>query len=177
RVNGPMYHFILLSILAALPGAEPAVEADVVIQNATLYDGSGKPGVKGDLAIKGERIVGVGAFTLANKPKVIDCTGLIVAPGFIDLHTHSDFPLVAAATKFNRNYLVQGVTTVVTGNCGFGHTDTADFFSRLEKDGVGSNVIHQVPHGSIRDKVMGNTNRPPTAAELEKLEALVDKNM
>ncbi|HEY1861799.1 MAG TPA: hypothetical protein VGG61_15670, partial [Gemmataceae bacterium] len=87
-----MYSFALLSLLAALPGAEPAIEADVVIQNATLYDGSGKPGVKGDLAIKGERIVGVGAFTLANKPKVIDGAGLIVAPGFIDLHTHSDYP-------------------------------------------------------------------------------------
>jgi N-acyl-D-amino-acid deacylase len=72
---------------------------------------------------------------------------------------------------------VQGVTTVVTGNCGFGQTDTADYFGRLEKGGVGTNVIHQIPHGSIRDKVMGNTNRPPTAAELEKLEALVDKNM
>jgi N-acyl-D-aspartate/D-glutamate deacylase len=164
-------------LFALLPSAEPAIEADVVIQNATLYDGGGKPGVKGGLAIKGDRIVAVGTFTVANKATVIDGTGLVVAPGFIDLHTHSDFPLVAPATRNNRNYLVQGVTTVVTGNCGFGQTDVADFFSRLEKGGVGSNVIHQIPHGSLRDKVMGNTNRPPSAAELEKLEALVDKNM
>jgi N-acyl-D-aspartate/D-glutamate deacylase len=172
-----MYSLTLVSLLAASLGAEPAIEADVVIQNATLYDGSGNPGVKGDLAIKGDRIVGVGAFTVANKPKLIDGSGLIVAPGFIDLHTHSDFPLVAAPTRSNKNYLVQGVTTVVTGNCGFGQTDTADYFARLERGGIGTNVIHQIPHGSIRDKVMGNTNRPPTAAELEKLEALVNKNM
>jgi N-acyl-D-amino-acid deacylase len=172
-----MYSLTLVSLLVASLSAEPAIEADVVIQNATLYDGSGNPGVKGDLAIKGDRIVGVGAFTVANKPKLIDGSGLIVAPGFIDLHTHSDLPLVAAPTRSNKNYLVQGVTTVVTGNCGFGQTDTADFFARLERGGIGTNVIHQIPHGSMRDKVMGNTNRPPTAAELEKLEALVNKNM
>src|SRR5262249_2781860 len=116
----------LLSLVVALllpPDPGPAVQADVVIRGATIYDGTDKPGKKGDLAIRGERIVAVGEFTVAGKPRVIDGEGLIVAPGFIDLHTHSDLALTKEATRPNLNYLRQGVTTVVTGNCGFGPTN------------------------------------------------------
>ena len=86
-----------LTLLLLIPTA-PGVEADVVIRGATLYDGSGQPGRKGDLAIRGDRIVAVGSFTVAGKPRVLDGTGLIVAPGFIDLHTHSDTALTQPAT-------------------------------------------------------------------------------
>src|SRR5205823_1829603 len=164
-------------VLLMLPAADPAIEADIVIRAATLYDGSDQPGKKGDLAIKGERIVAVCRFTVAGKPRVIDGSGLIVAPGFIDLHTHSDYPLQQPKTRANLNYLMQGVTTVVTGNCGSGPTDVAGYFKALETGGVGSNVIHQVPHNDVRRKVMGNANRLPTADELTKMEALVDQGM
>ncbi len=167
----PIFLFSLLFALSA------EVEADVVLRGATLHDGSGKPGQKGDLAIKGDRIVAVGAFKTAGKPQVIEADGLIVAPGFIDLHTHSDTALTQPATRSNLNYLLQGVTTVITGNCGSGPTDVAAYFKTLEKNGVGSNVIHQVPHNSIRQKVTGNTNRAPTAKELRQLEELVDQGM
>ena len=160
-----------------LPSAEPAVEADVVLRGATLYDGSGAPGVKGDLAIRGTRIVAVGGFTLTNKPRILDGSGLICAPGFIDLHTHSDAALPRKATRANLNYLRQGVTTVVTGNCGAGPTDVAAYFKALETGGIGTNVIHQVPHNNVREKVMKNANRAPTAAELKQMEALVDQGM
>src|SRR5262249_16939982 len=76
--------------LSSKDSEEEAVEADLLIRNATLHDGSGNPARKGDLAVKGDRITGVGAFRVAGKPKVIDGDGLIVAPGFIDLHTHCD---------------------------------------------------------------------------------------
>src|ERR1700687_1750774 len=105
-------------MLALLAGANPAVEVDLILHNAILYDGSGKAGVPGDVAIMGEKIVAVGKFEVAGKPRTIDATGLIVAPGFIDLHTHSDYPLAEPATRANLCYLMQGVTTVVTGNCG-----------------------------------------------------------
>jgi N-acyl-D-aspartate/D-glutamate deacylase len=159
-----------------LPG-EPAVTADVVIRGATLYDGSGSPGVAGDLAVRGERIVAVGRFTVAGQPRILDGKGLVVAPGFIDLHTHSDYPLMKAETRANRCYLHQGVTTVVTGNCGSGPVDAAAYFRTLENGEIGSNVIHQVPHNDVRRRVLKNANRAPTADELRRMEELVDKAM
>ncbi len=173
-----MFHLLLLlsaSITASL--MDDPVEADYVVRGGTLYDGSGAAGVAGDVAIKGDRIVAVGTFRLANKPDILDAKGLIVTPGFIDLHTHSDDPLLAAATRDNLNYLKQGVTTVVTGNCGAGPTDVASFFARLEKNGVGSNVIHLMPHNAVREKVMKNSNRAPTEAELTKMASLIEHGM
>jgi N-acyl-D-aspartate/D-glutamate deacylase len=166
-----------LALLSLLPAADPAVQADVVLRGATLYDGSGKPGQKGDLALRGDRIVAVGSFTVAGQPRILDGTGLIAAPGFIDLHTHSDTALTQKATRANLCYLLQGVTTVVTGNCGSGPTDVAAYFRTLEAGGVGSNVIHQVPHNSVRRAVLGNANRAPTAQELGQMEALVEQGM
>jgi N-acyl-D-aspartate/D-glutamate deacylase len=164
--------------LCALLPLEPApIEADVVLKGALLYDGSGAPGVVGDLALRGDRIVGVGKFAVAGTPKVIDASGLIVAPGFIDLHTHSDMPLQKPGTAANQCYLFQGVTTVVTGNCGSGPVNVVDYFTALEKGKIGTNVIHQVPHNSVRDQVMKNANRAPTAEELQKMESLVEQGM
>jgi N-acyl-D-aspartate/D-glutamate deacylase len=169
--------FALTTCLALALTADAPVQADLVLRGGTLIDGTGKPAAVGDLAVKGDRIVAVGKFTVAGSPKVIDCAGLVVAPGFIDLHTHSDAPLQAAATRDNLNYLTQGVTTVVTGNCGSGPTDVAAFFKKLEQGGVGSNVIHQVPHNNVRERVMGNANRAPTADELKRMEEMTDRAM
>jgi N-acyl-D-aspartate/D-glutamate deacylase len=166
---------LLLGVLLSAGG--PAVEADLVIRGATVYDGSGAAGVVGDLAIKGERIVAVGAFATAGQPRVLDGKGLVVAPGFIDLHTHSDTGLTQEGLRANLNYLSQGVTTVVTGNCGSGPVDVGRYFQTMEQGGVGSNVIHQVPHNAVRQQVMKNANRPPTAAELQAMEQLVERGM
>jgi N-acyl-D-aspartate/D-glutamate deacylase len=171
-----MFASVGLLCLLTLPGAA-AVEADVIIRGATLYDGSGQPGVVGDLAIKGDRIVAVGKFEAAGNPRVLDAAGLIVAPGFIDLHTHSDEEIIKPATRNNLNYLTQGVTTIVTGNCGFGPVDVAGYYKKIDEPGAGSNVIHQLPHGGLRQQVMGNVNRPPTPEEMAKMKALLDKGM
>jgi N-acyl-D-aspartate/D-glutamate deacylase len=166
-----------LAFIFLLPAVQPAIEADVVIRNVIFHDGSGQAGRLGDLAIRGDRIVGVGRFTLANKPRVLDGTGLVAAPGFIDLHTHSDEPLTQPTTRSNLCYLLQGVTTVVTGNCGSGPVDVALYFRTLEANGIGTNVIHQVPHNNVRRQVMGNANRPPTDDELKRMEQLTEKAM
>ena len=157
--------------------ADDLVDADVVLKNATIYDGSDQPGKVGDVAIKNDRVVAVGKFRTQGTPKVHNCEGLVVSPGFIDLHTHSDNPLQEPKTNANSNYLTQGVTTVVTGNCGFGPYDVGKYFTQLEKVGVGTNVIHQVPHNAVREKVMKNENREPTAKELKLMEDLVDQGM
>jgi N-acyl-D-aspartate/D-glutamate deacylase len=164
-------------LLCLLLAGESAVEAEVVVRGATLYDGSGAAGVVGDVAIRGERIVSVGRFRVAGQPRILDGKGLIVAPGFIDLHTHNDYPLQHKDTRANRCYLHQGVTTVVTGNCGSGPVDTAKYFKILETGKIGTNVIHQVPHNSVRRSVMKNANRAPTAEELRRMETLVDRAM
>jgi N-acyl-D-amino-acid deacylase len=168
-----LYPLLLCFVVAA----EPAVEADVVVRGATLYDGSGEAGVVGDLALRGERIVAVGRFTVAGTPRLLDGKGLVAAPGFIDLHTHSDYPLQRPATRANRCYLHQGVTTVVTGNCGSGPIDVEQYFRTLESGKIGTNVIHQTPHNDVRQAAMKNANRPPSAEELRKMEALVDHAM
>ncbi len=171
--------FFCLAILT--PAAEPAPKVmDIVIRNVTIHDGAGKPGVKGDIALAGERIVAVGAFDLVGKPKIIDGAGLMAAPGFIDLHTHCDTgspSLTDPDGRANKCYLMQGVTLAVTGNCGMGPTDVKEFFAKLEKGGVGTNVIHQIPHNSVRAQVMGNANRVPTGDELKKMEEVVEQQM
>ena len=168
--------YLCSSVVSAFAG-DPEVEADVILRGGLIVDGSGKDGEVGDVAIKDDRIVAVGKFKVKGNPKVLDCDGLVIAPGFIDLHTHSDTPITQAKTNVNLNYLMQGVTTIVTGNCGSGPTDVAGYFAKMEKRGIGTNVIHQVPHNNVRAAVMGNVNRDPTDAELKKMEALVDQGM
>src|SRR5436853_615705 len=175
-----MFHVAVFSLMCVLPAADAPVEADFVIHGATLYDGTGQPGKTGHVAIKGERIVAVGEFTTAGQPRVLQGKGLVVAPGFIDLHTHCDSGsprITEAAGRANLCYLMQGVTTVVTGNCGAGPLNVGDFYRALDKNGVGTNVAHQVPHNALRSNVMGNANRPPSAKELKRMEALVEKGM
>ena len=122
--------------------------------------------VVGDVAIKGDKIVAVGKFEVAGSPRIIDCKGLIVAPGFIDLHSHSDSGIVQAKTRQNANFLMQGCTTVVTGNCGGGPTDVGEYFRKIDADGAGTNVLHLLPHGSLRSRVMRRrqspADRPPS---------------
>ncbi|MFO0841458.1 MAG: amidohydrolase family protein [Gemmataceae bacterium] len=101
---------------------------------------------------------------------------MVVAPGFIDLHSHSDYPLQNKATRANLSFAYQGATTVVTGNCGAGPADVAKYFAALEKNGVGCNVIHLMPHNTVRKQVMTNANRAPSPAEL-KMEAILERGM
>lgn len=167
----------LLGLLLAPPtGAEP-IDADWLLTGGTVYDGSGGDGMVVDIAIGDGRILAVGELERGVIGQTIDCTGLIICPGFIDLHNHSDRPIINAATRANTNYLTQGCTTVVTGNCGGGHVDVADFFEKVDSAGAGTNVIHLVPHGSLRSRVFGNVRRAPSDDELAQMKALAEKAM
>ncbi|MBX7104550.1 MAG: D-aminoacylase [Gemmataceae bacterium] len=168
-----MYSLLLTALCVA---ADPQ-PATIVIRGATIIDGTGRPGYVGDVALRGDRIIAVGKFSAEGPVTEVRGEGLVVAPGFIDLHTHSDFPLQAAATRANLSYTRQGVTTVVTGNCGSGPVDVAAFYAKLEKGGIGGNVAHLVPHNDVRNKVMGNVNRAPDADELAEMVDLVETGM
>ncbi len=153
------------------------VAADVVLRGGTLIDGTGAPGRRADLAIFGERIVAAGEFEIGPNTKVIDVTALIVAPGFIDLHTHSDRGITEPAKRLNRNYLGQGVTTVVTGNCGLGVVDAGKYLATIDAHGAGTNVIHLIPLGAVRSGIMGSADRAPGPLELTRMKQVVERGM
>lgn len=163
----------LLLFLPALSATEPAT----ILRNATIHDGTGLAGYVGDLHIRGEKIVAVGKVGEVQGAKEIDCKGLVVCPGFIDMHTHCDNGLLGAVGKANKNYIAQGCTLVVTGNCGSGPYDVGAYFKKLEAAGIGTNEIHLAPHNSIRTQVMGNNNRAPTDKEQLAMEELVEAAM
>jgi N-acyl-D-amino-acid deacylase len=169
---------LLLLIPGSLLAAEPkAPDTEFVFRNATIYDGSGNTPVKGDVHIKWDKIAAVGKVGKVAGATEIDAAGLVVCPGFIDLHTHCDPGLTGKTGRANKNYVTQGCTTVITGNCGSGPVNAGSFFKNLEDGGVGTNVIHLAPHNNIREAAMGNTNRAPTADELKKMEELVEQAM
>lgn len=175
-----MQRLLSLCVLIALCSpalSQDTIDADILLKGGTLYDGTGGAEVTGDVAIKGGKIIAVGTFKVGQALQTIDCTGLAVAPGFIDLHNHSDSQMVDPRTRANVNFLMQGCTTVVTGNCGSGPVNAATYFKKIDEAGAGTNVIHLLPQGSLREQVIGSANRPPTAEELQKMRDLAEQAM
>ena len=171
-----------LVLLATLPladsvaalrgdGAQPQPQLDVVIQNARIMDGSGNPWLRGAVGIRDGRIVAVGRTDAAAR-RVIDAGDRIVAPGFIDVHSHAAEGLVRDALRQGQPLLAQGITTIVANPDGGGPVDLAAQRAALEK-GIGPNVALLVGHGSVRRAVMGTENRAPTASELDRMRVLV----
>lgn len=170
--------FMLLStLLQARATANESIAADILLVGGTLHIGDGEPGRVGDLAIRGGKIVAVGKFECGQVKRMLDCTGMIVSPGFIDLHNHSDGPLTRKDTRAAINYLTQGCTTIVTGNCGSGPINVGAYYDKLDKYGVGINVAHLLPQGSLRRDVMGSERREATSEELARMKELATKAM
>ena len=152
----------------------PAQDYDLVVRRGRLIDGTGAPSIEGDLAVRGNQIVAFGKAAGKGRAE-IDAHGRAVAPGFIDVHTHSED---IASLPVAENFLRMGVTTIVTGNCGGSKLKVAEFFESLGKAGVAINVATLIGHNTVRGQVMGGSfARPPTAAELEQMAALVDEAM
>ena len=153
------------------------VDADILLQGGTIFDGSGGQPYVGDVAISGDRLIAIGSFESGQFGRVIDCKGLSICPGFIDLHNHSDQTLLESSTRANTNFVLQGCTTIVTGNCGSGHVDVRKYLNQIETFGAGTNVIHLLPHGALRKQVLGTTDRPPTAKEMQQMKQLAGEAM
>jgi N-acyl-D-amino-acid deacylase len=160
---------------------DPVTEYDYIIRNARVFDGSANPPVRADIAIKGDKIVRVARLIKGNTTRVIDAVGLHASPGFIDLHTHADRGMYFLENRAASNYLLQGVTSMVAGQCGSSawplFEKAEDQIQRWSEEGIGPNVALLVGHGSVRQLVMGMENRAPHAEELEQMKALVKKAM
>jgi N-acyl-D-aspartate/D-glutamate deacylase len=150
---------------------------DILITNGKIVDGAGGPGFSGDIGINGDTIVAVGDLSGKSAGITIDAQGLVVAPGFIDMHTHCDGGLGRVDSNINLNYLIQGTTTVITGNCGDGTFKIAEIKEKWEKQGIGTNAVHLVGFGTVRQTVMGREPREPTPEELEKIKEIVRQAM
>ena len=153
-------------------------QVDLLIQNARIIDGTGSPWFRSDVAINDGRIVDVGVDLNIEASQTIDAAGRVVAPGFIDVHTHvesSDSRDGLQRLPRADNYLLDGVTTIVTGNCGGSEIDIGAWNRSLV--GLGINVATLVGHNSVRRNVMGLDDRAPTAQELEQMRSLVDQAM
>jgi N-acyl-D-amino-acid deacylase len=174
---------------------------DILFKNARIVDGTGNPSFYGDVAVEDGRIAAVGKLAEREARRTLDLAGLVISPGFIDLHTHSDFtlPLFPRAASMVR----QGVTTQLVGNCGFSPfpvvperldmlkayaafidaglswewRSLGDFTKMLESRPLATNVAMQVGHGTVRIAVMGFENRDPTLAEVSAMEKFVAQAM
>jgi N-acyl-D-amino-acid deacylase len=152
-----------------------AAEFDVLVRNARVVDGTGNPWYRADVGIRDGRIEAIGRLEGRSAYQVIDAAGRVLAPGFIDVHTHIE----GAVEKVPRgdNYLLDGVTTVITGNCGSSQVKLAEWFQKIEKLGLGLNVGSLIGHNSVRAEVIGAANRLATPEEIAKMQALVENAM
>lgn len=148
---------------------------DLLIVGARIVDGSGAPWYRGDIGIREGRIARIGKLAGAPAARVVDAAGRVAAPGFIDVHVHVEENLPADPDA--RNLLADGVTTVITGNCGASDRDVAGWLSRFSESSVAVNVGTLYGHNTARSEVMGNADRAPTPRELAEMESLVRRAM
>ncbi len=157
---------------------------DLVINNARIIDGTGNPWFRGSIAIKDGRIVKVGRFeAVVSSPtlreglttkQIIDAHNMIVAPGFIDVHTHTEDVYDNPKAE---NFIRMGVTSLITGNCGGSELDIKAFLGRIKTTPLALNIGTLVGHNTVRAKAMGLDDRVPTTDEQAKMNALVEQAM
>ncbi len=192
--------YILITLLVTIPAAVCAQPLetptyDLLIRNGKIIDGSGNPWYHADLAIRGDKIAAIGKLTSATAKRTIDAKGLVVAPGFIDIHSHSDFLLLEDGNAESK--IRQGVTTEVLGEGRSAGpyqgkllpprvlvrgkpqqwTRLGDYFDLVEKIGVSTNVASFVGLDTVWESVMGKSHARPTAAQLEKMKKLIEEAM
>ena len=191
----------ILMVAAGLFGVRYLAEEpgyDLLIIDGRILDGSGSPWFEGSVAIKDGRVAAIGRLPNATAGRVIDARGLTVAPGFIDLHSHSDFTLLVDGKAESK--IRQGVTTEILGESDSAGpilgpavpefdkemapygltrdwTTLGEYFARVQRQGTSVNIASYVGSGQVRMDVMGNVDRPPTGDEMAKMKDLVDQAM
>ncbi len=165
--------FAGLTLASTLSAQPPAY--DLVIRNARIVDGTGAPWYRGELAVRGDTIVQIAPTIEPAGARVIDAAGRVVAPGFIDIHTHARRGIFQVPTA--DNYVRQGVTTVLEGPDGSSAVPLAPFLAKLEALQKSVNIGSFIGQGSVRSEVIGNVDRKATPDEILKMQALVEQGM
>jgi N-acyl-D-amino-acid deacylase len=174
----PFSVVLVVALGLSSPAAGLAAEADILIRNARVVDGTGSPWFLSDVAVADGRISALGRNLQVDAKRTIDAEGRVLAPGFVDVNTHVESSSRRAGlSRLPRadNFLFDGVTTIITGNCGGSEIDIADYARSLE--GLGLNVATLIGHNTVRREVVGLDDRSPTAAEIREMKALVEKAM
>ncbi|MBS1626598.1 MAG: D-aminoacylase [Bacteroidetes bacterium] len=170
-----MKKIILYTIFCLVSSTLFSQQADILIKNGKILNGTGNSWFYGDIAIKEGKIMAIGHLNNYTSAKTIDATGLIVAPGFIDVHTHIEGDEKKNPTA--DNFIYDGVTTVIAGNCGSSEVNLKKYFSFIDSLHLSINVASLIGHNDIRRAVMGRAMRDPNEDEMKKMESLVEQAM
>lgn len=170
----PKFKALLLCCLLPL-SVWAQQDFDLIIKNGKIIDGAGNPWFYGDVGILKNKIVSIGDLSKSHAAKTIDATGLIVAPGFIDVHTHIEGDEKKTPTA--DNFIYDGVTTVITGNCGSSNIDVAAYFKMLDSLRLSINVATLIGHNDVRKAVLGEAAVTPNAGQLLKMQGIVEQAM
>lgn len=165
----------LLLILTFISCFAHAQQLDVLIKNGRIIDGTGNSWFYGDVGIGNGKIVAVGKLGDMPATRIIDAKGLIIAPGFIDVHAHIEGG--ESTTPTADNFIYDGVTSVITGNCGGSNLDIEAYFKRMDSLTTSINIATLIGHNTVRRAVIGDARRDPSAEEQQKMEALIEKAM
>lgn len=174
---------VALPVLVAVTAATPlaAQSYDLILRGGQVLDGTGNPAVVSDVGVVGDEIVAVGDLSAATAFRTVDATGLVVAPGFIDMHSHADRALYSGSLEVRRapNLVAQGITTIVVGPDGRNPTwPLRDEIAGYRSQGIALNIVPMVGHGTVRTLVMGDDyERHATEAEIERMQDAVRSGM
>jgi len=161
-------------LISCAVGAQPPTY-DLVLRNGRIVDGTGSPWYRADIAIKGDTIARIAPAIAEPAARVVDVSGLVLAPGFIDIHTHARRGIFEIPTA--DNYVRQGVTTLVEGPDGGSDVPLHPFLERVATARITPNFATFIGQGSIRSEVVGSADRRATADELERMRGLVRQGM
>ncbi|MEJ7692895.1 D-aminoacylase [Daejeonella sp.] len=170
-----VFTFVLLGTFFLTRAQTAQTIADIIIRNGKVLDGTGNSWFYGDVAIKDGKILKVGYLNGLKATKIIDAKGLIVAPGFIDVHGHIEKDIIT--TPDAANYILDGVTTVITGNCGGSEEDIRGYLRLVDSIRPSINIASLIGHNTVRAQVMQRANRAPTTAEQTRMDDLVARAM
>ena len=166
----------IVALSALWLSAAPSTLADTLITNARIIDGTGTPAIAGSVRVSGDRITAVGELTPHESDAVIDASGLVLAPGFIDTHSHSDRLILTERDALAK--ITQGITTAVVGQDGDAPYPLADFFAALDATPAKINIAAYAGHNTLRDEVMGaDFTRPASDEEMKAMSALLEQEL